>query len=187
MKKILTMIAGAGIVAGIGLVAISLTNTQNQHDNALISSEQLRLKDIETSRTQRATAGGGIDFATTAPPPVPETQLRQDGERMVVPGTLPPQLAKLKTELDTLNQEMAEAVQTAPPSDTAHIDQLIRKTDALIAQTNQKLGLDTSHIAKELTGRVTPTDPALIELNQKMDTLDTELMDWGKERLQNAR
>ncbi len=186
MKKILTMVAGAGIVAGVGLIAINLTNTQNQHDNALISSEQLRLKDIETSRARRATAGGGIDFATTQPP-APETQLRQEGERMVVPGTLPPQLATLKTELDTLNQEMAEAMQSAPPSDTTHIDQLIRKTDALIAQTNQKFGLDTSHIAKELTGRVTPTDPALIELNQKMDTLDAELMDWGKERLKNAR
>jgi len=187
MKKILTFMAGVGVVAVIGIAAFNVSNTPNRHENALVSSEQLRLHDIQTKREQRIMTGNGTDFSTVDSQPVPETQLRQEGERVVVPGTLPPQLATLKTELDTLNQEMADVLQTAQPLNTTQIDQLIQNADALIAQTNQQLGLDTSHIAEELTRRVIPTDPVLIELNQKMDTLDAELMDWGKERLQNAR
>ena len=185
MKTIVTIVASIALVGIISITAINLSDEKQLHTNALISSEQLRLHDIETKRKQRQTAGTILDFSTSTP--VPDTQLRQEGQRAVVPGSLPPKLQALKTELDTLNQEMAEAISTAEPQDTAATDQLILDADTLIAQTNQRLGLDTSEIDQGLMRRIPPTDPVLIELNQKIDTLDAELLDWGKKRLQQQR
>lgn len=187
MKTILTIVASIVVVGVISIAAINQTDEQQRHTNALISNEQLRLGDMQAKREQRQAAGTILDFSTSSIAPVPETQLRQEGPRTVVPGTLPPKLSALKTELNTLNQEMADAIATAEPQDTAATEQLILDADTLIAQTNQRLGLDTSEIDQGLMRRVPPTDPVLIELNQKIDTLDAELLDWGKERLQQQR
>ena len=187
MKKIVTIVASIALVGIISLTAINLSDEQQPHKNALISSEKLRLNDIREKQKQRQASGNIIDFSTSTIPATSDSVLRQEGQRVVVPGTLPPQLSVLKTELDTLNQEMADAIKTAEPQDIAATEKLILEADTLIAQTNQRLGLDTSEIDQGLMRRVPPTDPVLIELNQKIDTLDAELLDWGKERLQQSR
>lgn len=190
MKSSLAIIAGLlAVTVIVGLAALNLSGSTGNQDNVLVGTEQLRVQQMEAKRAEREATGESYDFRTDRESITASDQgVRREGHRTVIPNTLPPDLNKLKNELDTINSEMAAALAEGAqqPDDHVAVDPLIAEMDALIAQTNADLGLDTSAIDKALAAPVKPTDPQLIELNQQMDALDAELDDWARSRAQSA-
>ncbi len=178
IKRSVGIAAGLTILV-IGLVVINWSSTAPEQHDVLIDTEKLRLRNIAANPQQKQPSAAFPTFKSSE-----QQNLRTDGGRSVIPNALPPGLAELKYELDSINREIADLGLPKSNSETGKEqgDALIAEAETLIASTNQRLGIDSSKVEQQLTRKLPVTDPELIKLNTKIDLLDAELTDWARQR-----
>lgn len=103
----------------------------------------------------------------------------EDGS-VVVDKALPPEMDKLNQDIAQMTVELqekkAEIGRKAVMPVAGGAEQAIQQANKLIAETEQKNGLDTAHdVEAILTSRPTITDPDLKQLETKLDTVGHEL------------
>ena len=111
---------------------------------------------------------------------IKEENISADG-RVVVPRALPPELKKLDSEVAKLTTELQEKVSgiqaTALSTAGTEAEKIIQQADKLIAETNQKYGIDTSHVPAVLDSFPPITDPELKQIQEKLDTIDRDIQE----------
>lgn len=111
-----------------------------------------------------------------------EQEQRTDDGRVTVEGTLPPELKKLDAELTKLTAEVQEkqqqiALQVVSTESDAKTEKIVQQADQLVAETNKKHGIDTSHIAAILSSSPPITDPELKQIDSKVEAVDKEIQE----------
>ncbi len=108
----------------------------------------------------------------------------EDGQRaadgsIVIKDALPPELKMLDTEIAGLNTALQEErVKVQPvtsPSSDAQAEKIIQQADKLVAETNKKHGIDTSHVAAIMASSPPITDPELKQIQEKLDVVDKDI------------
>lgn len=183
-RNIYLIVGAVAASAVVALVAFNMTPPAKQQEATVIATEQLRVQPTKAKQQARAASNAPLDFQTPTrmDQSLAEFGIREAGGRQVVPNALPPALARVKTELDGINQEIAEALGDNPAKGSAEADALLAEGDALIAEANAAFGLDTTPIDQQLRQIPPVTHPKLVELNQRIDALDAELDTWAETR-----
>lgn len=107
---------------------------------------------------------------------------RTDDGRVIVEGTLPPELKKLDVELTKLTAEVQEkqqqiALQVVSTESGGKAERIVQQADQLVAETNKKHGIDTSYIAAILSSSPPITDPELKKIDSKVEAVDKEIQE----------
>lgn len=156
MNKNIYLLGGAGIAVVLGLMAVLMMRGTPQSGTA--HTETFSEQYLKPAQEHAAIE-------------------RQEVERK----KLPERMQAMETEIERLTAELQtkrQALQArSSPEEADRGRAIIERTDAMIRETNQRLGLDQAEIDRRLTARRAPAkeDPQLVELNRKIETLRGQL------------